>query len=76
MLGTLEHGQFPFVSSFVQAHDVEALVRRFDFDVTVVRAAPAIERLDDVNLTPAEMNAPKDRHPVVARIEFYSDTHG
>ncbi len=56
-LAALEHGEFPLVSGLVQADDVKALVERPDFDVAVVRAAPAIECLDDVNLTRAEMNS-------------------
>jgi hypothetical protein len=71
----LEHGQFPLVSNLVQADDVKAPVECPDFDVTVVRAVPAIERFGEIKLTPAEMNTLGNRDPVVARFQLNANMH-
>jgi hypothetical protein len=74
-LGALEHGQFPFVSSFVQADDVDVPVRRSDFEVTVVTSVPPIERFDDVDPTPVQMNSLDYRDPVIAWFQLNTNTH-
>ena len=73
--GAPEHGQLPFGVGFVQAEDVHALVTAFEFDVAIVSSVPPIERFDDIDLTPVEVNSLRYRDPMVVRRELNLNTH-
>ena len=73
--GAPEHGQLPFGVGFVHAEDVHALVTAFEFDVAIVSSVPPIERFDDIDLTPVEVNSLRYRDPIVVRRELNSNTH-
>jgi hypothetical protein len=73
--GAPEHGQLPFGVGFVQAEDVHALVTAFEFDVAIVSSVPPIERFDDIDLTPVEVNSLRYRDRMAVRRELNLNTH-
>jgi hypothetical protein len=74
-LGPLKHSQFPFGVGFVQAQDIHAPITAFDFDVAIVTSIPPIERFDDIDPTPVQMNSLGYRDPVIARFQLNANTH-
>jgi hypothetical protein len=60
---------------FIEAKDVHASIMSPDLDVTVVRSVPLIERFENVNLIPAEMNSPGHRHPAMVSMLLDVNTH-
>jgi hypothetical protein len=60
---------------FIEAKDVYASIMSPDLDVAVVRSVPLIERFENVNLIPAEMNSPGHRHSAMVSMLLDVNTH-
>lgn len=75
-LRPLEHRQFPVSTRFIEFQDVQGRIVAPDFDVTVIRPVPLIERFDDFDPTAVEMKRQEHRRAVVISMEFDLNAHG
>jgi hypothetical protein len=60
---------------FIEAKDVQASIMAPDLDVAVVRPVPLVERLENLDLMPAETESSGDRHSAIVRMLLYVNTH-